>query len=70
MTLDAKVDDLIVLVSDGIVELLGDSLQSLLIKYKNLHPQTIVKNIINRCHGMSYQDDISIVVARVEKSLL
>ncbi len=70
LTLDAKVDDLIVLVSDGIVELLGDSLQSLLIKYKNLHPQTIVKNIINRCHGMSYQDDISIVVARVEKSLL
>lgn len=68
--IETKVDDLIVLVSDGIVDLLGDSLQSLLIKYKNLHPATIVKNIINRCHGMSYQDDITIIVSRVEKSLL
>jgi stage II sporulation protein E len=66
----AEVNDLVVLLSDGLVESMGESLPKLLLKYKSLHPQTIVKNIISRCQESKYSDDISIIVARVEKSLL
>jgi stage II sporulation protein E len=65
-----EMNDLIVLVSDGLIEVMGDSLPKLIMKYKNLHPQTIVKNIISRCQETTFNDDISIIAARVEKSLI
>ena len=63
--------DMLVFVSDGVSDILGDSISSLLISFDTINPQTLSEQILNKAleinNGIS-QDDMTVVCVRVFES--